>query len=158
MTADSYEEKERLLRRKHELEWENLKARRERAEAKRRGLAFSEIMVASTVPDPFEIEVAELKERQSGELLALVKEKMAKAAEAERKLPDIEPPKIPMTRREFVQKILEEKGWSILDWANEAEVSHATAMDYIQEKTRPYRSTRLKLAKALGVPVDQLPK
>jgi hypothetical protein len=62
------------------------------------------------------------------------------------------------SRREFVESILEQKGWSILDWANEAEVAHATAMDYLDEKTRPYRSTRLKLAKGLGISVDRLPK
>jgi lambda repressor-like predicted transcriptional regulator len=61
-------------------------------------------------------------------------------------------------RREVVDSILTEKGWSILDWANEAEVAHATAMDYLQGKTRPYRSTLLKLAKALGIPVAKLPR
>jgi lambda repressor-like predicted transcriptional regulator len=62
------------------------------------------------------------------------------------------------SRRAFVMPLLEAKGWSILDWANEAGVSHATAMDYLQDRTKPYRSSRLKLAKVLGVPVEQLPK
>ena len=158
MTADSYEEKEKLLLRKHELEWENLKARREKAEAKRRGLAFSEIVVSSTGPDPFEVEAAELKERQSAELLTLVKEKMAAVAEADGKLPAVEPPKAQLTRKEFAQRILEEKGWSILDWANEAGVSHVTAAAYLHGTTKSYRSTRMKLAKALGIPVTELPK
>jgi lambda repressor-like predicted transcriptional regulator len=61
-------------------------------------------------------------------------------------------------RRAFVEPILEEKGWSILEWADEAKVAHATAMDYLQNKTRPYRSTRVKLATALGVSAKQLPK
>jgi lambda repressor-like predicted transcriptional regulator len=61
-------------------------------------------------------------------------------------------------RRAFVIPLLDKKGWSILDWANEAGVSHATAIDYLDKKTKPYRSTRLKLAKALGVNVEQLPK
>ena len=62
------------------------------------------------------------------------------------------------SRKAFVIPLLDAKGWSILDWANEAEVSHATAIDYLENKTKSYRSTRLKLAKALNVPVEQLPK
>jgi lambda repressor-like predicted transcriptional regulator len=61
-------------------------------------------------------------------------------------------------RRAFIEHHLEAKGWSVLDWANEAEVAHATAMDFLHGKTYPYRSTRLKLAKALGVPVEELPR
>ena len=63
-----------------------------------------------------------------------------------------------VSSREFVTPILDAKGWSILDWANEAGVSHATAIDYLENKRTPYRSTRLKLANALKVRVDQLPK
>lgn len=61
-------------------------------------------------------------------------------------------------RRAFVIPLLEQKGWSALEWAVEAGVDKATANDYLDNKTKPYRSTRLKLAKALGVPVEQLPK
>jgi lambda repressor-like predicted transcriptional regulator len=63
-----------------------------------------------------------------------------------------------LSRREFVTPLLKAKGWSPLDWALEATVAPATANDYLANKTNPYRSTRLKLAKALGVPVEQLPK
>ena len=63
-----------------------------------------------------------------------------------------------ISRRGFVIPLLDAKGWSILEWAVEAGVDSATANDYLDNKTRPYRSTRLKLAKALGVPVEQLPK
>ena len=62
------------------------------------------------------------------------------------------------SRRAVIEPLLDAKGWSILDWAIEADVAHATAMDFLDEKTRPYRSTRLKLAKALGISVDQLPR
>ena len=44
-----------------------------------------------------------------------------------------------------------------LTLANEAEVTHATAMDYLDGKTDPFTSTRRKLAKALGLPFEQLP-
>jgi hypothetical protein len=67
-------------------------------------------------------------------------------------------PKKALSRREFVAPLLDAKGWSPLDWALEAQVAPATANDYLDDKTNPYRSTRLKLAKALDVPVEQLPK
>ncbi len=61
-------------------------------------------------------------------------------------------------RRAAIQPLLDAKGWSILDWANAARVSHATAQDYLSGKTNPYPSTRLKLAKAFGIMVQQLPR
>jgi lambda repressor-like predicted transcriptional regulator len=60
-------------------------------------------------------------------------------------------------RQAFVLPLLEKKGWSTGDWAIESQVSPATAQDYLANTTKPYRSTRAKLAKALGVPVQQLP-
>jgi hypothetical protein len=68
------------------------------------------------------------------------------------------PKKGKISRRDFVAPLLDAKGWSPLDWALEAIVAPATVNDYLDEKTNPYRSTRLKLAKALGVAVAQLPK
>jgi lambda repressor-like predicted transcriptional regulator len=62
------------------------------------------------------------------------------------------------SRAAFVTSILESKGWSILDWANESGVSPATAHDYLANKTNPYRSTRLKLAKSLGISIQELPR
>jgi lambda repressor-like predicted transcriptional regulator len=62
------------------------------------------------------------------------------------------------SRAAFVRSILESKGWSILDWAINSGVSSATAHDYLANKTKPYRSTRLKLAKSLGVSIQQLPR
>jgi lambda repressor-like predicted transcriptional regulator len=67
-------------------------------------------------------------------------------------------PSLEVSRESFVKRILESKGWSIFDWANEARVAHATAIDYLHGKTKPYPSTRLKLANALGVSPEQLPK
>jgi len=61
------------------------------------------------------------------------------------------------SRELFVNEVLASKGWSIFDWANEAKVAHATAIDYLHGKTKPYRSTRKKLADALGVSVEKLP-
>jgi hypothetical protein len=70
----------------------------------------------------------------------------------------VEPEAATNERRKFVESLLDAKGWSVLDWANAAHVAHATAMDYLDLKTNPYSSTRLKLAKALGIPLDQLPQ
>jgi hypothetical protein len=60
-------------------------------------------------------------------------------------------------RRSFVEPILLSKGWSVADWAKHASVSHATAMDYLDEKTDSYPDTRAKLARALNVPIERLP-
>lgn len=156
MTEDSYADKEKRLLRKHQLELENISARRETLRLKSIG-TFGEATWGFG-PNPLDVEESELRERQSSELIALLNEEIELSKARQTKLPDVEPPFIPVTRRSFVQKILDEKGWSILDWANEAEVAHATAMDYLQDKTTPYRSTRLKLANALGVAVEELPK
>jgi hypothetical protein len=64
----------------------------------------------------------------------------------------------PNERRKVVEPLLDAKGWSVFEWANEAKVAHATAIDYLDLKTNPYPSTRLKLANALGIPQDQLPQ
>jgi len=61
-------------------------------------------------------------------------------------------------RQLFVQPILEKKGWSTHRLAVEAEVDFHTANDYLKNKTMPNRTTRTQLAKALGIPVEQLPK
>lgn len=61
-------------------------------------------------------------------------------------------------RQLFVQPILEKKGWSTHRFAVEAEVDFHTANDYLKNKTKPNRTTRTQLAKALGLPVEQLPK
>ncbi|MGB8097834.1 MAG: hypothetical protein WCF17_11800, partial [Terracidiphilus sp.] len=44
-------------------------------------------------------------------------------------------------RQAFVLPFLEKKGWSTGDWAIEAQVSPATAQDYLTNSTKPYRST-----------------
>jgi hypothetical protein len=60
-------------------------------------------------------------------------------------------------RQAFVRPILERKGWSILDWANDSTVDFHTASDYWKGTTKPYRSTRKKLADSLGVDATDLP-
>lgn len=61
-------------------------------------------------------------------------------------------------RRAVVEPALDTKGWSILRWAHEAEVDYNTASDFLNGLTAPHRRTRVRLAKALGIPVVELPK
>jgi hypothetical protein len=60
-------------------------------------------------------------------------------------------------RQAFVRPILTDKGWSIHDWADKANVDFHTANEYLKGTTNPYASTRKKLADSLGVAVADLP-
>src|SRR5260370_9169566 len=61
-------------------------------------------------------------------------------------------------RASFVKPILDEKGWSTLDWAKHSEVDFNTAASYLKGKTRTFKSSRKKLAESLGVEVQKLPR
>jgi lambda repressor-like predicted transcriptional regulator len=61
-------------------------------------------------------------------------------------------------RESVVNPILEEKGWSLLEFAQEANLDSQTVNDCLKGKTTPYRSTRKKLADALGLRVEDLPR
>jgi lambda repressor-like predicted transcriptional regulator len=61
-------------------------------------------------------------------------------------------------RKSFVEPILCKNGWSLLEWANEADVDFHTVDDYLKGKTNPYPSTRKALAEALGVAITDLPE
>lgn len=61
-------------------------------------------------------------------------------------------------RKTFLGPILDEKGFSVHDWARAATVDFHTANDYLTGKTRPHPNTLKKLADALGVKVPSLPK
>ena len=63
-----------------------------------------------------------------------------------------------IARKLFVEPILMEKGWSLLDWANYSEVDFHTVNGYLKGKTNPQASTLKKLANSLGVKVKDLPK
>jgi lambda repressor-like predicted transcriptional regulator len=60
-------------------------------------------------------------------------------------------------RESIIEPILKQKGWSILDWANEARVDYKTAAGYLNGTTKTYRSSRKKLADALGIAPEALP-
>jgi len=61
------------------------------------------------------------------------------------------------TRKGFVEPLLLAKGWSMLQWALEAEVAYNTVADYLAGKKNPHSRTRVKLAKALGTTANLLP-
>jgi len=60
-------------------------------------------------------------------------------------------------RQTFLRPILEGKGFSVHDWAKTAGVDFHTANDYLNGETTPYKSTRKKLADAIGIGVERLP-
>jgi len=61
-------------------------------------------------------------------------------------------------RGAFLKPILDQKGFSVHDWARQADVDFHTANDYLNGKTNPYKSTRRKLADAIGLKVEELPR
>ena len=61
-------------------------------------------------------------------------------------------------RQSFVLAILENKGWSIHQLAIEAQLDSHTVSDFLKGKAKPNRSTRKRLADALGIAVNELPK
>jgi hypothetical protein len=60
-------------------------------------------------------------------------------------------------REAFVRPRLESMGWSILDWAKNSGVDFHTANDYFKGETKPFPSTRKKLADSLGISAKDLP-
>lgn len=62
------------------------------------------------------------------------------------------------TREAFINPILEKKGLSVHQWANNAKVDFHTADNYLKGKTKPYPDTLKKLADALGIDIAKLPE
>jgi lambda repressor-like predicted transcriptional regulator len=60
-------------------------------------------------------------------------------------------------RKSQVLSLLRDKGWSINDWAVQSDVDFHTADSYLKGRRNPYPSTRNKLAKSLGIRVEDLP-
>jgi hypothetical protein len=61
------------------------------------------------------------------------------------------------TRESILRPRLNEKGWSIHDWASESNVDFHTADRYLKGKSNPYPLTRKKLAESLGMKAVDLP-
>jgi hypothetical protein len=60
-------------------------------------------------------------------------------------------------REPALRQILTAKGFSVRDWAKNADVDFHTADDFLKGKTTPYASTLKKLADALGMEISDLP-
>jgi hypothetical protein len=61
-------------------------------------------------------------------------------------------------RKAFVQPLLDAKGWSVTQWAEQAKVSRHTANSYLEGKRKTYHSSMKDLADALGVSFQEFPK
>lgn len=83
--------------------------------------------------------------------LSKLRESFAKARTATDAQAEEQNPQPGAKRQRFVKSWLSAKGWSIHDWAKNASVDFHTADNYLKGKTRPFPSTRKKLADALGV-------
>ncbi len=93
------------------------------------------------------------------ELHRTAKDHLAERAKPVNAVPMVtEPQDVARRRKKIIEPLLVDRGWSILDWANHANVAYHTAADYLSGSKRPYRSTRVKLAKALGLSPNQLPE
>jgi lambda repressor-like predicted transcriptional regulator len=60
-------------------------------------------------------------------------------------------------RLSVIKPLLEKKGWSMNDWAVQSSVDFHTVDNYLKGRSKPYPSTRHKLAKSLGIEPDKLP-
>jgi hypothetical protein len=69
-----------------------------------------------------------------------------------------QPAAVDSERRKLIQPLLDSKGWSLVEWADDAKVAYHTVADYMAGKRKQYASTRKKLAESLGLSIQQLPK
>ena len=60
-------------------------------------------------------------------------------------------------RTAFLQTKMLEREWSLLDFANEAALDYKTVQNYVKGG-RAYNSTVHKIAKSLGIRVDEIPE
>jgi hypothetical protein len=160
MAEDSFAEKEKLLHRKHDLEWANFKARRELEAARQQKLYMAGDMVVGFGPDPFALEEASLKERQSRELLGLISEKMSGARPAE---------PLPQEKKRFsgsvtslsaarkLEAFVESKGMSFTDFAIQAGTTDRTIREF-RKTGKVRRDIFHNIARAMGLKPEDLLK
>lgn len=61
-------------------------------------------------------------------------------------------------RKAFLDKRRKTKGYSLKDWAKQAGVAVSTVRGYWSGKTNPHPSTLWKLAQALGISIEEMPR
>ena len=66
--------------------------------------------------------------------------------------------RLPAERKAFLDKRLKIKGCSLRVWANQAGVGLSTVTCYRSGKTHPHPSTLWKLARALGISIEEMPR
>jgi hypothetical protein len=158
MAADSYEEKEKLLRRKHELEWENFKARRELQSTRLKGLSI--IPAFSFGPDPFELEEAQLREKQSRELLALMEERTAVLKAEDSNQPEKKRFSGQVASKSAARKLeafVESKGMGFTEFAIQAGTTDRTIRRF-RRTGQVRRDIFQNIAKVMGLKPEELLK
>lgn len=150
--ATDFSSKETLLIAKHELELKLLELKHEEELLEHAYRDARSISVQQYRQERRKIELTALQRKQTAERLAVVTEALEEWERNNANKAPTEPP----SRRSVVEPLLRKKGWSILDWAQEAGVADHTARDYLDGKKNPYRSTRVKLARALDIPESDL--
>jgi hypothetical protein len=106
---------------------------------------------------PGEQATFEETQRELSRFVAEIERKLADAEGTER-VRAIDPAGENLTdEREFVRLLLRDRGLSINDWAVQSGVDFHTADRYLKGVSNPYPSTREKLAKSLGMTVEDLP-
>jgi hypothetical protein len=102
------------------------------------------------VPFPIEMAGAEKLARPDEEPVTIARPRAKRQTGSARQAAD--------SRKAFVTPRRIKKGWSIFEWATASNVDFHTADDYLKGRTRPYPSTRKKLAESLGVRPEELPQ
>jgi hypothetical protein len=160
MAEHSYAEKEKLLLRKHELEWANFKARGELEASRQQEAYIQGKMIVGFGPDPFELEEASLKEKHSRELLALINEKISDA-----KLPDSRGPEkkrfgstvtSPLAARKL-EAFVESKGMGFTQFAIQASTTDRTIREF-RRTGKVRRDIFQSIARVMGLKPGDLLK
>jgi len=149
--ATDFSSKEALLQRKHQLEQQLLGLRKNKSQSLFAYPPGTRIAAGLLSQQKHEIEAAELGIRQTQEMIDLINagiEQWEKTNASSNQEPILPPPD--ESRKGVVLPLLEENGWSILDWARKAGVAYNSANSYLNGR-KTYRSTRHKLAKAFGL-------
>lgn len=107
---------------------------------------------------PFLFELRRRYRQRIAEWTAEALKRMREGIATDSVLQSVATPSQEEERTAFVTPILVKKGWSILDLANQSGVDFHTVQSYLSGKRKSYSSTRKKLAEALGVEADDLPK
>ena len=160
MAEDSFAEKEKLLLRKHELEWANFNARRELEAAREQKMYMPRDMVVGFGPDPLALEEASLKERQSRELLALINEKMSGARPAESRPPEKKRFSGSVTSLSAARKLeafVEGKTMSFTEFAIQAGTTDRTIRGF-RRTGKVRRNIFHNIARAMGLKPEDLLK